>query len=283
MITGFDHFIVLIRDLEAGMERFRALGFEVQPGGEHTAFGSHNAIVPLADGTYLELVAFRNPALAAKTFWGDLVRRLEIREGFGSYVLASSDLVNDVQDIRARGLEVADPNPGTRARPDGKMVAWHTAIVGGTISGTLPFLIQDDSPRALRSESARQGLGSRLQPRELVIATKNIEVARQAYRELLDIEPRYVQNTTGELTGYRVAAPWGGIVLAHPERNRNAMSDQLTLRGEGPYALTLTVDDVNRARADIVGRGVQVEDDATGFLIAPEASCGARLRLAMPQ
>ncbi len=283
MITGFDHFIILVRDLDQGMERFRLLGFEVQRGGEHTAFGSHNAIVSLADGSYLELVAFRDPALAAKTFWGDLVRKLEIREGFGSYVLASNALADDVRSTRVRGLEAADPNPGSRTRPDGQTVAWHTAIVGGTISGILPFLIQDDSPRALRSDPARQGLGSRVQPRELVIATKNIEVARQAYRELLDIEPRYVQNTTGELTGYRVGAPWGGVVLAHPERNKNAMSDQLTLRGEGPYALTLSVEDVNRARSDIVGRGIQVEDDATGFLIAPEATCGARLRLAMPQ
>ncbi len=279
MITGFDHFIILVGDLKRGMENFRELGFEVQPGGEHPAFGSHNAIIALADGAYLELVAFTNPALAAKTFWGDLVRKLENHEGFGSYVLSSDDLTNDVQAFRQRGLEVADPQPGTRTRPDGQSVAWHTAVVGGTISGFLPFLIQDDSPRALRAEPAREGLGSRARAKEVVVAVKNVEVARQAYRELLDIEPRYVQNTTGELTGYRVAAPWGAIVLAHPERNRNAMSDQLAQRGEGPYALTLTVDDVNRARRDIVATGTTVEDDATGFLIAPKAACGARIRV----
>ncbi len=279
MITGFDHFIVLVRDLDQGIESFRQLGFEAQPGGEHPAFGSHNAIVALADGTYLELVAFRDPTLATKTFWGDLVRKLDIHEGFGACVFASNDLTDDVQAIRQRGLEVADPQPGTRKRPDGQTVAWHIAVVGGTISGFLPFLIQDDSPRALRAEPAHQGLGGRLQAKEMVIAVKNVEVARQAFRELLDIEPRYVQNTTRELVGYRVAAPWGGIVLAHPERNRNAMSDQLAQRGEGPYALTLTADDVNRARSDVVARGIKVEDDATGFLIAPEAACGARIRL----
>ncbi len=279
MITGFDHFIILVGDLDKGIESYRQLGFQVQPGGEHAAFGSHNAIVALADGTYLELVAFRDPALAANTFWGDLVRKLGIHEGFGSYVLSSNDLTNDVQAIRQRGLEVADPQPGSRTRPDGQKVTWHTAVVGGTISGFLPFLIQDDSPRALRAEPAHQELGSRVRAKEIVVAVKNIEVARQAFRELLDIEPRYVQNTTGELAGYRVAAPWGAIVLAHPERNRNAMSDQLAQRGEGPYALTLIADDVNRARSDIVARGIKVEDDATGFLIAPDTACGARIRL----
>ncbi len=279
MITGFDHFIILVGDLDKGIETYRKLGFQVQLGGEHAAFGSHNAIVALADGTYMELVAFRDPALAANTFWGDLVRKLGIHEGFGSYVLSSNDLTNDVQAIRQRGLEVADPQPGTRTRPDGQQVAWHTAVVGGTNSGFLPFLIQDDSPRALRAEPARQDLGSRVRAKEIVVAVKNIEVARQAFRELLDIEPRYVQNTTGELAGYRVAAPWGAVVLAHPERNRNAMSDQLAQRGEGPYALTLIADDVNLARNDIVARGIKVEDDATGFLIAPDTACGARIRL----
>ena len=216
MITGFDHFIILVDDLAKGIESFRKLGFEAQPGGEHPAFGSYNAIIALADGTYVELVAFRDLALAAKTFWGDLVHKLEIHEGFGAYVLSSNDLTNDVQAMRQRGLEAADPQPGTRTRPDGQTVAWHTAVVGGTISEFLPFLIQDDSPRALRAEPARQGLGSRVRAKEMVVAVKNIEVARQAYRELLDTEPGYVQNTTGELVGYRVAAPCGGIVLAHP-------------------------------------------------------------------
>ncbi len=261
------------------MEAFRRLGFQVAEGGEHPAFGSYNALIPFADGTYFELLAFKDPALAAQTFWGDAVRKLQVREGFGAYVLASNDLAGDVPAIRQRGLEIADPKSGLRTRPDGQRVAWYTAIVSGTPTGIFPFLIQDDTPRALRCEAAREGLGSRVRARQAVVAVKNIEVARQGFRELLNQEPRYVQNTTGELTGYRTTAAWGSIVLAHPEKSGNAMSDQLTQRGEGLYALTLTAENINQARHDITSQGIRVEDDASGFLIAPEAVCGARIRL----
>ncbi len=279
MFTGLDHFIVLVNDLNAAMETYRSIGFDVRAGGEHQAFGSHNALVPFADGSYLELLAFRDPALASTTFWGDAVRKLKVSEGFGAFVLASNDLVKDVQNVRQHCHEISDPQAGSRVRPDGQQVAWHTAMVGGTRTGILPFLIQDDTPRELRVEAARTGLGSQVRPKEVVVAVKNVEVARQAYRELMDTEPRYVQNTAGDLTGYRVSAAWGSIILAHSERKGNAMADLLEQRGEGLYALTLAADDVNRARSQITVRNIPVEDDASGFLIAPSAACGARLRI----
>lgn len=279
MITGFDHFILLVNDLDAAMEAYRRVGFMPRAGGEHTAFGSRNALVAFGDGTYLELLAFRDPELAQKAFWGDAVRKLAVHEGWGGFVLASDQLADDAHAIRARGLAMAEPQSGTRTRPDGQQVAWRTALISGTPTGILPFLIQDDTTRTLRIEPPNQGLGTRVRADQVVVAVKNVEQARQAYRELLDLEPRHVQNTTGELTGYRVAAQWGSIILAHPERGKNAMADQLAQRGEGLYALTLVADDINRARSEVVGRGVKVEDDATGFLIAPEDACGARIRL----
>jgi hypothetical protein len=279
MITGFDHFIILVNDLDAAMDTFRRMGFEVGTGGEHPAFGSINALVPLADGSYFELLAFRDAALAESSFWGEGVRKLKVREGFGGFVLNSNDLTTDVRQARERGLQIGDARPGQRMRPDGRQVSWNSALVDGTPTGTLPFLIQDDTPRTLRVEPARTGLGSRLRSRQAVVAVNNIEVARQSYRELLDAEPRYVQNTTGELLGYRATTRWGSVVLAHPERGANAMSDQLAERGEGLYAVTLAAENVNHARSEITTRGLRVEDDAGGFLIAPEAACGARLRL----
>ncbi len=281
MITGFDHFILLVNDLDAAMDLYRRVGFAPYPGGEHPAFGSRNALVAFADGTYLELLAFTDSALALKTFWRDAVGKLQVGEGWGGFVLASDHLVDDAHAIRARGLDIAEPQPGRRTRPDGQSVEWHTALIGGTPAGILPFLIQDDTPRALRIEPAQEGLGSLVRAPQAIVAVKNVEQARQAYRELLDVEPRYVHNTTGELAGYRVAAPWGSIILAHPERGGNAMSDQLARRGEGLYALTLVAEDINRARSTVVERGVHVEDDASGFLIAPADACGARIRLTM--
>jgi catechol 2,3-dioxygenase-like lactoylglutathione lyase family enzyme len=282
MITGFDHFIVLVNDLNAAIETYRRLGFDARAGGEHPAFGtrsSRNALVALADGTYLELVAFKDAALAAKTFWGAGVAKLRAGEGFGGYVLASNDLASDAAQLRARALNIGEPADGSRVRPDGQRVAWHIALFDNSPVGLLPFLIQDDTPRQLRIEAAKEGMGSRARVKEVIVAVKDADAARDAYRALVNVEPTRVKNVEGDVQGYRVALAWGNIVLAHPTRRGNALADQLARRGEGLYALTLEVEGVGRDRRELRNRGVEIMNDASGFLIAPEFACGARIRL----
>jgi catechol 2,3-dioxygenase-like lactoylglutathione lyase family enzyme len=278
MITGLDHVIILVNNLNTAIETYRGLGFDVQPGGEHPAFGSHDALIALSDGTYFELVAFRDTALAARTFWSEAVRRLGVREGYDGYAVRSDDIAADVQRLRRQGLKIDDPQPGERIRPDGRRVAWLTARWNPALSSILPFLIQDDAPRELRVPPPEGGLGSHARLKEIVIAVKNPEVARGAFRDLTDVEARLVHNTSGELQGYRVTLPWGSVVLAHPERGSNAFADQLAQRGEGVYAVTLAVDDVNRARIEMKRHNLSVQDDPNGFLILPSTAHGARIR-----
>ena len=59
MITRFDHLVIAARDLDAASQRFRALGFEVRPGGEHPGQGTRNAIVRFGLD-YIELLAIRD-------------------------------------------------------------------------------------------------------------------------------------------------------------------------------------------------------------------------------
>jgi len=278
MITGFDHFIVLVNDLDAAIRAYRNLGFDARAGGEHPAFGSHNALIAFADGTYLELVAFKDAARAAKTFWGAGVTKLRAGEGFGGYVLASNDLADDVAQLKSRTLNIGDPSAGSRVRPDGQRVAWQIALCDNSPVGALPFLIQDETPRALRIEPAREGLGSRARVKEAIVAVKDADAARDAYRALLGVELTRVKNIAGDVQGYRVALTWGNIVLAQPTR-QSALADQLARRGEGLYALTLEVQGVGRDRRELRNRGVETLNDASGFLIAPEFTCGARIRL----
>ncbi len=278
-LNTFDHFIILVNDLAAAMETYRALGLYARAGGEHPAFGSHNALVALADGAYLELVAFKDAALAEKSFWREAVQRLRVRQGFGGFVLASDDLANDVPRLRQQKLDIADPSAGARTRPDGQRVEWQTALIGGTPSGALPFLIQDVTPRELRVEPPPEGFGRQARVKEVVVAVKHADLARDAYRALLGVEPRRVRNSAGDVTGYRFTLPWGTIIVAQPESGGNAMADQVSTRGEGLYALTLTLDDVNPARRQMKARNIPVEDETYGFLISPDAACGARIRL----
>ncbi len=279
MIRGADHVVVLVNDLNAAIETYRRLGFNAQPGGEHPNTGSHNALAALADGVYLELLAFKNPTLAEQSHWRGGVRMLRVGEGFAAYVLASDDLVRDIEQLRAHGINVGDPTPGSRVRPDGQIVKWKTAFLDGTPTGVMPFLIQDETPRALRIEPAHEGLGARARLSQLVIATKQLEPAREKYRALLNVEPKHVRNIGGDVEGYRFTMEWGSIVLAHSTVEGNAMADQLAKRGEGMYAITLTVDKLGYEWSELNKRGVNLEKDTNGYLIAPDKACGARIRL----
>src|SRR5262249_53736566 len=55
------------------MRGYQALGFTVQPGGQHPQFGTHNAAWRL-DTRYIELIAVRDEG-AARAAWGRTGRR----------------------------------------------------------------------------------------------------------------------------------------------------------------------------------------------------------------
>jgi len=72
----FDHLVVGGTDLNAARTYVEdALGVTMQPGGAHAVFQTHNALMGLEDGLYLEAIA-PNPAVPAPTRprWYDLDR-----------------------------------------------------------------------------------------------------------------------------------------------------------------------------------------------------------------
>ncbi len=278
-ISGFDHFIILTSNLDAATQTYRRLGFEVRPGGEHPAMGSHNALIAIADGTYIELVGFKDTALAVKSYWRAGVERLQIGEGFGGYVLASSDLAGDVAQIKQRTLVYDEPKPGSRIRPDGQRVEWQTAMFNGSPIGLLPFLIQDVTPHTLRIEPPIDGIGSRARVKDAFIAVNDGRQAELAYRLLLDKKPDLVRDATTEVLGYRIAMDWGGIVLVQQQKSESAMRARSEPHPEGICALTLEVDDVERDRIQLKKEGIPFETKSNGFLVDPAFACGAQLRL----
>src|SRR5262245_45328253 len=55
LVTGLDHIIILVNDLEAAASRYRAMGFALKPGRPHDN-GIRNQHVKFGDGTELELL-----------------------------------------------------------------------------------------------------------------------------------------------------------------------------------------------------------------------------------
>jgi hypothetical protein len=187
VIVGVDHILVAVEDLDRAMEGYRRLGFAVTPGGEHPDVGTHNALVPLADGAYLELIAVRKPELAREFPFGRQV--LEALDGpnrLAGFALESDDMAADVGAGRARGLAIAKAPPGGRVRPDGRRVSWRTAHPEHP---RIPFLIQDETPRELRVPPPTDGLGRAARVAWLEVGAADLQPTITAYMQLLGERP----------------------------------------------------------------------------------------------
>lgn len=75
-MVELDHLAVAAETLEAGRAHVeQALGVALQPGGTHARFGTHNMLLGLEDGLYLEVIAVDPNAPAPQSArWFDLDR-----------------------------------------------------------------------------------------------------------------------------------------------------------------------------------------------------------------
>jgi hypothetical protein len=114
------------------------LGEDFTDGGVHPRFGTRNRILPLAGGTYLELVEVLDHPASDKAPFGQAVRaRSELGGGWLGWVVA----VDDIAPLEERlGREAVK---GNRHRPDGTELLWKQLGVKGLQSDPqLPFFIQ---------------------------------------------------------------------------------------------------------------------------------------------
>jgi len=144
MLRQLDHVVLVVRDLASAMTDHRRRGFTVTPGGEHADGITHNALIAFADGTYLEIVAFRDPARALTHRWWKIAAD---GGGFADFALLSDDLNADAAAIA--DLVKTPPKEGGRTRPDGVELKWRTAV----LKAPLPFIIEDLTPREFRVPS----------------------------------------------------------------------------------------------------------------------------------
>jgi len=124
-------------------ERLSALlGEDFSGGGVHPRFGTRNSILPLTEGTYLEVVEVLDHPASDKAPFGQAVRaRSALGGGWLGWVVAVDDIA--LVERRLGRESVA----GNRHRPDGTELLWKQIGVNGLISDPqLPFFVQWLSP-----------------------------------------------------------------------------------------------------------------------------------------
>lgn len=165
-----DHAVIIVRNLTISMKHFREAGFTVTPGGENPGNATHNALIPFPDGSYLELFAPVDPALAEEmqaladsgqfdtAMAGEdaMSKRfmLHLVNGTGPKDFALSapglNLTGEQMKAGQAGVIFDGPVAMSRVRSDGVLVKWQVDVPIGSHPVAVPFLIVDNTPRVLR-------------------------------------------------------------------------------------------------------------------------------------
>ena len=277
-----DHATICGSALAPMESAFAEAGLPAEYGGPHASGGTHMALLAFEDGSYLELIAPQSAGAAAlREPWG---KSMAGDAGPCAWAVGSDDIERDVRRFASLRIATRGPEPGSRTKPDGTIIRWKTAAVGKGIRGaTLPFLIEDVTPRASRVRPAPgAGHAGLTGIRTVVVGVKHLERAIATFRKAYGWTAPTVEVSTA--WGAKLASfPGEPVILAAPLRQKGSwVAFRLQRFGESPLAFILGSRDLAAAKARF---GLVDEGTWFGKRIAWFPSTrlrGARIGVALP-
>ena len=236
MSLALDHIVIAVADLDAAFADYTKLGFTVIRGGEHANGITHNVLVVFQDGAYLELIGWKRPEPGNR--WSDIFHAHG--EGFVDHALLPDNMGAIVSGAQSRGLDIADPIPGGRNRPDGERLEWQTAR---SPKPDVPFLCGDITPRRLRVQEGdvRRHANGVTGVARLTVAVNDVEVSARRYAALLgSAVPRAEESVVGDAPARTASlrlANGTSVILASPLGAEGELAKAITERGEGPFSV----------------------------------------------
>ena len=276
-----DHVLIAVRDLTVAKDTFDRLGFKVTPEGRHPGRGTSNRLVVFGP-EYLELISVHDPT--GDIFRPNLVPFLEAREGLFIFCMGTSDIQGRVQDILSKGVQVADPIPGSRQAADGSTAySWTQAeIPSGEMPGSQTFFIQHDhtvEERYTEPPEPTNHPNGVTRIFSLALAVENAEVASRRWIDIFGLE-RVSEAQIDDDSTKRIRLRFDNCYLDFVEPLTGAaLSDFLIAYGEGPYEITFGCKNLGATQSLIEANGVPGLKRDTGYLpVSSESAQGVRLK-----
>src|SRR5229473_97723 len=160
-----DHFILGCDDLDRGIDFVeKHTGVRAAFGGVHPGRGTRNALLSLGERRYLEIMApdpAQNVAPGAPVPGSrpsQIAKLRELKEPrIVGWVAHPGDLDQFAARLREAGIAFLGPWPGSRQRPDGKVLQWKTLTLKDDHGGLLPFFIEWSADSVHPSVDAPKG------------------------------------------------------------------------------------------------------------------------------
>lgn len=154
-----DHFVILVshKDL-LGISNHIEGQFTLAPGGNHADGLTTNKLILLADGSYLEFIAFFDdvdPEKRRNHRWGNEKEGTIIDWAFTLPSESDFGAVQQRFKTADTGASYTVPIPGGRTKPDGMILKWAVCTPqdgqgDAAAPGSMPFWCLDRTPRARR-------------------------------------------------------------------------------------------------------------------------------------
>jgi catechol 2,3-dioxygenase-like lactoylglutathione lyase family enzyme len=233
MLQGIDHIVIVVNDLEQAAKDYEQLGFTVVPGGKHPV-GSRNVLISLADGSYIEIIAFYREALDHR--WWDPLKK---GERLVDFCMQTDDLRGDTLKLRAAGVAINDPVPWSRTRPDGYELKWLLSLAQGSHRGVAPFLIQDVTPREERIPQAFDHKNRATGIDTVTVAVRDLSEVQRWYNNALGDQGAAINDEKLQAQGTHYQIGPHKLDFVTPVRPESPLTDWLRAFGPSPYAATL--------------------------------------------
>ena len=158
-----DHILLGCNDLDRGIAFVeQRTGIPAAFGGVHPGRGTRNALISLGEPSrrelhprrYLEIIA-PDPAQSGATDHYGLLKLTEPR--LVGWAAHPGDLNDFAARLRAASIGFDGPTPGSRKRPDGRLLQWKTLNLHDDRSGLLPFFIEWSADTTHPSVDAPRG------------------------------------------------------------------------------------------------------------------------------
>jgi hypothetical protein len=241
-VLDLDHVSVCGSNLDALRQAFTEVGLTPDFGGPHGNGVTQMAFIGFDDESYLELIAPLKAGVTEGSDWGKFIAG---EAGPCAWAVGTNVLLQEVDRLKKAGIAVRNPEPGTRKRPDGMSVTWTTANVGsGTQGSVLPFIIEDQTPRAWRVQTSESVKGAPVYGIEnVVLGVNNLDAAIALFRKAYGWSEPLVENQKdfAKLAYF----PGEPVILAAP--TGGWLSDRIGKFGEAPVAYLLGTRDFGAA------------------------------------
>ncbi|WP_440989969.1 VOC family protein [Haloarchaeobius baliensis] len=263
MDIRIDHVASAWADREAGEAACDAVGLPTTYGGEHADGSTDMSIVGFPDGSYLELIT--NTGTATPSRWPAFIAA---DAGPAAWCVEVDDLGDALSRALDAGVRVAGPDRDGRDRPDGVSVEWETAILGDSLGATLPFCIEDRTPRRYRITPHPDLVESRLTGiSEVVVLTDEPGELTRPFDRLFGVpRPETLDVARLDATLHRFAG--SGVALAEPRGGR--LADRLDEFGPAPCAVLVETTDLDASRERFaLGEAEEWHDDRVAWFDHP--------------